>query len=178
MPPTASVERHRRGAGTPIRGLDIDSVFDHFQRQTGRLGGIIGQHDGTRTGVEHHADPGAIDVGRNLEIAALRRAQVRRCGPGDSAAGHEFGQHAVGDMPEFVPIGVADHSTRAMAPQSAHRAHRLHKIVAKERITAPPTRTSAGDLDQHRAQHLRQCSRSEARRARRDGEPHPRPARQ
>ncbi len=55
MPPTDEpVERDRRGAGAAVGGVDVDRIVQHFERQAGGLGGLLGQHDRARAGVEHH----------------------------------------------------------------------------------------------------------------------------
>ena len=45
------VERHGRGAGAAVRGLDRDRIVQEFERQAGGLGGLLRQHHGARAGV-------------------------------------------------------------------------------------------------------------------------------
>ena len=55
MPPTASRSSVTGGgAGAAVGGVDADRIGQNFERQAGGLGGLLGQHDGARAGVEHH----------------------------------------------------------------------------------------------------------------------------
>ncbi len=49
-----AVERDGGGAGAAVGGVDLHRVGQHFERQARGLGGLLGQHDRARAGVEHH----------------------------------------------------------------------------------------------------------------------------
>ena len=71
MPPTARRSSVTGGgAGAAVGGVDIDGIGQHFERQARGLGGLLGQHDRARAGVEHHGDARAVDLRRHLEVAA------------------------------------------------------------------------------------------------------------
>ncbi len=48
------LQRHRRGAGAPVGGLDGHRIGQHFERQSRRLGRLVGQHHRACAGVEDH----------------------------------------------------------------------------------------------------------------------------
>ena len=117
-----AIERHRRGAGAAIGGVDVDRVVEHFERQAGSLGVLAGEHNRARAGVEHHRYPRAVDLRRSMaKSPPLVRATstVRPCEI--DVAGHKIGQHPVGDIVELEAVGVADHEQRARRRPRARR---------------------------------------------------------
>ncbi len=66
-----AIERQACRLGVSAGGLDIDVVFEQFQRQAGGLGRFIGQHDGRRAGVDHHRSVDAIDPGLQRKFTTL-----------------------------------------------------------------------------------------------------------
>jgi tRNA-dihydrouridine synthase A len=65
------VERQPRRLGAPAGSFDVDVVLEHFERQAGGLGGLIGQHDGGGAGIDHHRRGDAVDLCPQRELAAL-----------------------------------------------------------------------------------------------------------
>ena len=66
-----AVERQPGRLGMSAGGLDVDVIFEQLQRQSGGLGGLVGQHHRGRAGVDHHRGGDAVDPGLEREFAAL-----------------------------------------------------------------------------------------------------------
>ena len=132
MPPTPSGQRHRGGARAAVRGVDA-RIVQHFERQAGGLRGFLRQHDRARAGVEHHRDARAVDLGRDLEFAALAARDLDRAAARRRAAGHEFGQHAVADVAQIEAVGVADRQHQPDHDPEHRGLKRLREALAKQR---------------------------------------------
>ena len=156
-----AVERHRRGAGAAVRGVDLDRIGQHFERQAGGLGGLLRQHDGAGAGVEHHRDARAVDLRRHLEIAAAAAHDLDRSAAAHGgAAGHQLGHHAVADVAQFAAIGVADHQHEADHDPEQRGLERLRQPFAEQHQHQPADEHDQRELDRP----ARRSRRSQQRR--------------
>src|SRR5476651_86275 len=96
-----------------VGGVYVDRIVEHFDRQTGGLGGLLGEHHGTGTGVEHHRYFCAIDTGRHREIPAIAAHDLDIASTSGHVAWHQFRQHAVADITQFEAVAVADHQQQS-----------------------------------------------------------------
>src|SRR5579885_1251741 len=125
------VERHRRCARAAVRGVDVRRVGEHFERQACRPGGVMGQHHGTRAGVEHDGDRCSVDLCRHVEVAARHARHLYRAPVCDHMAGHQLGQHAVGDAGQLESIRIANNQGEGDADPQQRGRDRLHKSLVE-----------------------------------------------
>ena len=72
------IERQPRRLGVAARGLEVDVIFEQFERKAGRLRRFIGQDDGSRAGVDHHRGSHAVDLRLQREFAGLPAGDLHR----------------------------------------------------------------------------------------------------
>ena len=140
LPIGEAVERQPRRLGVSAGGLDVDVIFEQFQRQAGGLGGLIGQHHRGRAGVDHHRGGDAVDPGLQREFAALSARDLH----GARGAGAPLAQQ--------FRDGVA--GARDPVPDRHRRPRRRR---------SPPARAGRAECGSRRASHA-QCARSVNRR--------------
>ena len=97
-PDRDAIERHRRRARAAVRGLDVDGVGEHFERQAGCLRGILGEHHGGRAGIEHHREARAVDLRRHLEVPAAAARDFDRKPARHRPSRDQLGEHALANL--------------------------------------------------------------------------------
>jgi len=127
-----TVERDRRGARAPIRGIDRDRVGQHFQWQSGRLGGLLGEHDRARAGIEHEGNARAVDLGDDREISAGAAREFHRAPAGRGVARHQLGHDTVGNGAQLEAIGVSDRQQESDHDPDGGGFERLRESLAEE----------------------------------------------
>ena len=66
------------------------------------------------------------------EVAAVPAHDFDVAAAAGDMAGHQFGDHAVGDVAQFETIGVADHQQQADHRPEQHRLQRLRQPLAEQ----------------------------------------------
>ena len=122
-----------RGAGAAVGGVDAHRIVEHFERQAGRFGVLLRQHDRACAGVEHHRYAHAVDARRNVEIAGTGARDFHGAAMRDHMAGNEFGEYAIGDIAELEAIGIADHQNQADHDPQQRRGDGLGETLAEHR---------------------------------------------
>ncbi len=118
LPIDEAVERQPRRLGVSAGGLDIDVIFEQFERQPGGLRGLIGQHHRGRAGIDHHRRGDAVDPGLQREFAALAARDLHGARRRLGALAQQVRDGVAGARDPFG-IAIGDHGAggRQQAPE-------------------------------------------------------------
>src|SRR5262249_15122174 len=104
-----------------------------FEREARGLGGLVGEDDGARAGVEHHGNVRAVDLRGNRESSAARARDFDRPSPRCGTTRDEFGEHPLADLAQLETIGVSERQERRDHHPDEDGFERVGKTLPKQR---------------------------------------------
>ena len=121
-----AIERQPRRLGVAAGGFDVDIVFEHFQRQPDRLGGLLGQHHRGRAGVDHHRRVDAVDLGVQREFAGLAARDLHRAAQASRCSVRSMCETRVAGARDLFGIAIGDDGAGGRGEHRQHEQDAAH----------------------------------------------------
>ena len=103
-----AIERQPCRPGVSTGGLDLDVIFEQFQRQPGGLRRLVGQYNPGRAGIDHHRSGDAVDPGLQCKLTGLSACDLHGAARRRDPPAQQF-RYRIAGTRDLFRVRIGDH---------------------------------------------------------------------